>query len=129
MLAHLKAKQREHAIAVAANGLSPPSVEEPAAVVSSQTDVESTPVPPNMTPDDEKSATQMTCDVLCSLGASSYPASSTGMMMMMEDSPCGGDDDCEDEDDMMYESMPGEKRKSKPSCSKQHQLPMFLSST
>jgi hypothetical protein len=128
MLAHLKAKHREYAIAAAADGSSLPSVEEPAPVVSSLADVERTPAPPaRMTPDDEKSETQMTCDVLCSLGASSYPASSTGMMMM-DGSPCGGDDDCEDEDDMMYESMPGEKRKSKSSCPKQHQLPMFLSS-
>jgi hypothetical protein len=130
MLAHLKAKHREYGITAATDGSpSLPSVEEPTAVGSSQTDVERTPGPPpsNMTPDDEKSATQMTCDVLCSLGASSYPASSTGMMTMMDDSPCGGDDDCDDEDDMMYESMP-DKRKSKSSCPKQHQLPMFLSS-
>jgi hypothetical protein len=63
--------------------------------------------------DGEQSDTQVTCDVLCSLGASYDPG------RLETESP-----DCS-VSEMTHST--GEKRKSK-GCPKQHQLPMFLSS-
>jgi hypothetical protein len=108
MLAHLKAKHRELNLNNNANTAPDDS---PAAVAPS-----SSPTAEEFYSPEDKNDTQVTCDVLCSLSAS-YPAgmdSLAGMECM--ESPESSITGC------------GEKRKSKSTCPKQHQLPMFLSS-
>lgn len=66
---------------------------------------------------DERDETQATCDVLCSLGASSYSHDMPSNAYMDDgtDSSCG--------------EKQGQGGKGKgTACPKQHQLPMFLSS-
>jgi hypothetical protein len=108
MLAHLKAKHRELNL----NNNADAAADEPPVAVAAS----SCPTAEEFYSPEDKNDTQVTCDVLCSLSAS-YPAgmeSMAGMECMEspESSITGG----------------GEKRKSKSSCPKQHQLPMFLSS-
>jgi hypothetical protein len=108
MLAHLKAKHRELNLNNNAN-TAPDDL--PAAVAPS-----SSPTAEEFYSPEDKNDTQVTCDVLCSLSAS-YPAGMESMAgMECMESPESSITGC------------GEKRKSKSTCPKQHQLPMFLSS-
>ena len=133
MLAHLKAKHREYT-AESVNcsvGQAPPVVPEtermtsecPSAVAASHPSPPCAAKPPALAccvDDDEKAATQMTCDVLCSL-SSSYPAPACRDGSPAE-SPVT---------EFIKNGCSTEKRKaskSSSSCPKQHQLPMFLSS-
>ena len=129
MLAHLKAKNRDFTNTDSGNGCDGPASPGAAAEASPPTSDRKPPaVVCGGDDDDEKAATQMTCDVLCSL-SSSYPTPRGGGGGCGSDSPeeesvnsfmCGGGS-C---------GSGGEKRKGKSSsCPKQHQLPMFLSST
>jgi len=67
--------------------------------------------------DDDQSATQMTCDVPCSLSSSCSPPPSTALNNVKSQSPING------------MNCPTEKRRTSKTCPKQHQLPMFLSKT
>jgi hypothetical protein len=101
MLAHLKAKNRER------NQDGVASAPAAAATAAAEAD-------DDITPQEEEEATQMTCDVLCSLGAS-YASGANGMDDYSPESSING-------------SFSEGKRKGGKSCPKQHQLPMFLSS-
>jgi hypothetical protein len=102
MLAHLKAKKRERNQDVVASA--------PAAAATAAAEADD-----DITPQEEEEATQMTCDVLCSLGASYASPGANGMDDYSPESSING-------------SFSEGKRKGGKSCPKQHQLPMFLSS-
>jgi hypothetical protein len=102
MLAHLKAKKRER------NQDGVASTSAAATTAAAEADEE-------ITPQEEEEATQMTCDVLCSLGASYASPGANGMDDYSPESSING-------------SISEGKRKGGKSCPKQHQLPMFLSS-
>lgn len=99
MLAHLKAKPQEYRITMASDSIAIPGLE-------TTQDSCSDPGGSLLSPD-EKRDTQVTCDVLCSLSAA-YPQGSAS--------------------DSSSNAGVSEKPKSK-TCPKQHQLPLFLSST
>jgi hypothetical protein len=101
MLAHMKSKQREH------NNSSDESVEDPQENINCsksapESQCDSMPV--------TCPSTKMTCDALCSLGNAPLLLSHQAIMdyELSEDSSCS--------------------KKVGVGCSKQHQLPMFLSS-
>mmetsp|Transcript_6558 Transcript_6558/g.10840 ORF Transcript_6558/g.10840 Transcript_6558/m.10840 type:complete len:110 (+) Transcript_6558:82-411(+) len=102
MLAHLKAKQREHKM--------PESADDTAASIPEQ-QIESSQSASAASSDPENCpTTTMTCEALCSL--SYVPAA------QMSDSPVHE-----------FDFSPKEKQGKKGmGCPKQHQLPMFLSS-
>lgn len=106
MLAHLKAKHREEA-----SKAEEPSVPA-AAAAAPETLID-------MGCEEDEDTTKVTCDVLCSLSASSY---SHGMQEDVMDSPESSIHEA------MMVAIPGEKQRKSKSCPKQHQLPMFLSS-
>lgn len=70
-----------------------------------------------MTAYDERDETQATCDVLCSLGASSYSHDMSNNAYM------------DDGTDSSYGEKQGQGKGKGAACPKQHQLPMFLSKT
>jgi hypothetical protein len=102
MLAQLKSKPQDDD-----NSVGSESVEGPGAAAAQQLSSEPSSTLLSL---DEKNDTQVTCDVLCSLSAA-YPQGPLA--------PCS---------DSSSNTGVSEKRKSK-SCPKQHQLPLFLSST
>jgi hypothetical protein len=116
MLAHLKAKHRGelHTMGQGEDGdNSPPppvaSVEAPGSV-----EPEYGGIPESM--DDEQNATQVTCDVLCSLGA----AAAGGVPTFF--------DTCDDSPEPSINGGDCKRKSGGKTCPKQHQLPMFLSS-
>jgi hypothetical protein len=103
MLAQLKSKSQQDDISEASESVAGPGAAAAAQQLSSE------PSSTLLSPD-EKNDTQVTCDVLCSLSAA-YPQGPLA--------PCS---------DSSSNTGVSEKRKSK-TCPKQHQLPLFLSST
>lgn len=116
MLAHLKAKQRELSSSANSDGDGTEGADTPATPQPSRAGKAQEPSEVDATEhgsDDgieHEDATQMTCDVLCSLSASHHSPAD------YEESP----------DNSINDSI-SDKRKGK-SCPKSHQLPMFLSS-
>ena len=82
---------------------------------------------------DEQDATQLTCDVLCSLGAVASPSApaSTASNHNHNNNYCHGNLAGIPHEAMALDPNPctkGGKSPSLSACPKQHQLPMFLSS-
>jgi hypothetical protein len=108
MLAHLKAKQREHKTTIDEPVTAPSSVQEAQPSVTSQS--------ASVSSDPENCpTTTMTCQALCAL---SYVP------------PSQMNDDNDNEVHEFDFSPPGKEKGGKKGggCPKQHQLPMFLSS-
>mmetsp|Transcript_73701 Transcript_73701/g.206925 ORF Transcript_73701/g.206925 Transcript_73701/m.206925 type:complete len:364 (+) Transcript_73701:157-1248(+) len=104
MLSHLKAREMNQTDEETCSAPTSAAQQPPAAAAASIGEH----------PDEHEEATRATCDVLCSLGSTSYAPEDSHSAAYQDDST---------------ECSYGDKPRKGKACPKQHQLPMFLSKT
>jgi hypothetical protein len=103
MLSHLKAREMNEEDQESSPSAPAAAAQQPSAEVAA-----------SINDDHENEATRVTCDVLCSLGSTSYADAPESSHAAYQD----------DSTECSY----GDKPRKGKACPKQHQLPMFLSS-